>query len=84
MQNVLQVVTSLVFGRILVAQAVDLRKSCDARPYAEALAMPIAVVPHLFRTLGSRSDQAHIPAKHVEQLGQFRETGLLHQELIEG
>src|SRR5215475_8784391 len=82
MKDILKIVTSLVFGRILIPKTMDLGKSGHTRSHAESLAMPVAVMPDFVRSLRPGAHKTHLPAKHIPQLRQFGETGLLHDELM--
>ncbi len=75
----MQVVSSLILGGMLMSETVNLRQSGNARFRDEPLAMPIGVMPSSLDAFRAGSDQAHLAAQDIEQLGQFRDAEFLQQ-----
>jgi len=81
MQNVFEIVASLVFRRILIAKSEDLCQAGDSRRDTKSLAVPIGIVSDPVGRFRSGPHQAHVAKDDVQQLRQFGEAGLLHEKL---
>src|SRR5262249_29791532 len=76
-----QIIVGFVFGSALLAQTVNLGKTGNTRFAAESQTLPVRVSLDSLLALRPRTNQAHVSANHVPQLGKFGDAQHLQQPL---